>query len=90
MLQLKIIQNINDYIEFFEKLKQHLPQDQDLINIINQLKNIENGCRCQRRNRYNHARTTIDNYIKNIDKNIIAQLIATYSAENFKFEPLTS
>lgn len=90
MLQLITIQSTNDYVIFFEKLHKILPEDQALLNLINQLKNIENGCKCQRRARYRHTQNNISFYISNIKPEHLEQLKKEYTTENFKFELLTS
>jgi len=90
MLQLITLQSINDYVIFFEKLHKIIPEDQALLNLINQLKNIENGCKCQRKARYRHAQNNISFYISNIKSERLEQLKKEYATENFKFELLTS
>ena len=90
MLQLITLQSVNDYVIFFEKLRKMIPEDQALLNLINQLKNIENGCKCQRRARYRSAQNNISFYISNIKPDHLEQLKKEYGTENLKFEFLTS
>lgn len=90
MLQLTIIQSVGDYVMFFERLHKIIPEDQALLNLINQLKNIENGCKCQRRARYRNTQNNISFYVSNIKPEHLEQIKKEYTAENFKFELLTS
>lgn len=90
MLQLITLQSVNDYVIFFEKLHKIIPQDQALLNLINQLKNIENGCKCQRRARYRNTQNNISFYVSNIKPDHLDQIKKEYTTENFKFELLTS
>lgn len=88
MLQLITIQSVNDYVSFFERLRKIIPQDQALLNLINQLKNIENGCKCQRRARYRSAQNNTSFYISNIKPDQLDELKKEYATENFKFDAL--
>ena len=90
MLQLITLQSVNDYVIFFEKLHAIKSEDQTLLNLINQLKNIENGCKCQRRARYRNTQNNISFYVSNIKPEHLDQIKKEYTTENFKFELLTS
>lgn len=85
MLHLK---TVPEYLNFFEKLLTILPQDESIKDILEILRNLENGCRCQRGNRYRIAKEKIIYYISSINQNALSQFKNTFDVNDFKFDEL--
>jgi hypothetical protein len=88
MLQLIEIRAQEEYKVLFNKINSHSPSNQVLI-ILENLNNINNGCKCSFKRRLNHCNNLIKNYINLIDSELHAFLKREYETQNFKFLDLT-
>ena len=82
------IKTVPEYVNFFEKLLTISPQDDFVKDILELLRNLEAGCKCQRGNRYRFAKEKILNYLANINQDSLSQLKTIFNTNDFKFEEL--
>lgn len=88
MLHIIELKTSIDYLNFFQKIKILLPNDQALDDIISSIIHLESGCKCGRSSRYNTARNKISFYLTNLPLNILEDLKKQYDTENFQFKDL--